>query len=46
MKQNHGWNIEEIENMYPWERDIYFAMLNNHIEEENQRLEAQNKKYG
>ena len=27
--------------MLPWERDIYIAMLVNHIEEENQKIKEQ-----
>jgi hypothetical protein len=36
--QFHKYSITEIENMIPFERDIYVALLQNHIEEENQRL--------
>ena len=37
--QHHKYSLTEIENMMPWERDIYVALLNQHIEEEN--LKAQ-----
>ena len=33
--QHHKYSLTEIENMMPWERDIYVGMLNQHIEEEN-----------
>ena len=36
--QFHKYSINEIENMIPFERDIYVGLLENHIEEENQRL--------
>jgi len=39
--QFHKYSITEIENMIPFERDIYVALLQNHIEEENQRLSNQ-----
>jgi hypothetical protein len=43
MKQHHHWSIEEIENMMPWEREIYISMLHKFIEEENERIKkAQN----
>ena len=29
--------------MLPYERDIYFAMLQNWIEEENERIKQQNQ---
>ena len=34
----HKYNITEIEDMIPFERDIYVSLLQNYIEEENQRL--------
>ena len=36
--QNHHYSLTEIENMIPWERDIYVTMLINHMNEENERL--------
>ena len=43
MKQQHSWSIEEIENMIPWEREIYVTLLRQFIEEENRKTEEQNK---
>jgi hypothetical protein len=37
--QYHKYSLTEIENMIPFERDIYVAMLVNYLEEEKQRLE-------
>jgi|TARA_R100001463_G_scaffold102982_1_gene157299 hypothetical protein len=34
LMQYHKYSLTEIENMMPWERDIYVAMLKNHLEEE------------
>jgi len=31
--------------MMPWEREIYVAMLKQFVEEENQRLREQERKY-
>jgi hypothetical protein len=36
--QNHKYSLSDIENMLPWEREIYVNMLINHIQEENERL--------
>jgi hypothetical protein len=36
--QYHKYSITEIENMMPFERDIYVGLLHNYIEEENNRL--------
>ena len=33
--QHHNYSITEIENMMPWERDVYVALLKQYIEEEN-----------
>lgn len=30
--------------MLPWERDIYVTMLINHINEENEKIKAKQKK--
>ena len=37
--QYHKYSLTEIENMMPWERDIYVELLKQHIEE--QKLEQQ-----
>lgn len=42
MMQHHGYSLAELEDMIPWERQIYVSMLLNHIEEENERLQQQN----
>jgi len=39
LMQFHKYSLSEIENMMPWERDIYLTLLRLHIEEEN--LKAQ-----
>jgi|TARA_R110002167_G_scaffold181377_1_gene381650 hypothetical protein len=35
--QHHKYSLTEIENLMPWERDIYVNMLINHIKEENEK---------
>ena len=35
--QHHKYSLTEIENMMPWEREIYTEMLKAHIEQENER---------
>ena len=45
MIQQHHWSLTEIENMLPFEREIYLTMLNEHVKEENKRMrEAQAKR--
>ena len=38
--QHHKYSLTEIENLMPWERDIYVNMLINHIKEENEKAKA------
>ena len=42
--QHHKYNITEIENMIPWERDIYVDMLINFIKEENEKRKREQEK--
>ena len=39
--QHHNWSLTELEEMYPWEREIYISLLKQYIDEEN--LKAQQK---
>jgi len=42
MVQNHNWDIEAIENMIPWEKEVYLIMLNEWVQNENDRIEKEN----
>jgi hypothetical protein len=37
--QHHNYSLSDIENMMPWEREIYLDMLITFIKEENQKQE-------
>ncbi len=41
MMQHHKYSLIELENMVPWEREIYVGLLNEHIREENEKLTRQ-----
>ena len=43
MIQHHKWSLTEIEDMLPFERDIYMTMLTNWVKEENERTQKQNQ---
>jgi hypothetical protein len=43
MVQHHKWSLTELEDMLPYERDIYVTMLTNWIKEENERIKQQNQ---
>jgi hypothetical protein len=32
--QHHKYSLTELDNMLPWERDIYISLLSQHLEEE------------
>ena len=44
MMQHHKYSLTELENMIPWEREIYVSLLQQHVEEEN--LKAQQEQNG
>ena len=44
MMQHHKYSLTELENMMPWEREIYVDMLINHVQEENKKQEERNRK--
>ena len=46
MMQYHKYSLTEIENMMPWEREIYIGLLMEHIKEENESIERENNKHG
>lgn len=37
LMQHHKYSLTEIENMFPWELDIYSSLLIQHIEEMNNK---------
>ena len=41
MMQHHKYSLTELENMIPWEREIYVTMLVDYIKEENERQKNQ-----
>jgi hypothetical protein len=36
--QHHNWSLTEIENMMPWEREVYVGLLLEHIEDEKKEM--------
>ena len=41
MIQLHHWSLTEIENMLPYEREIYLTLLNEHVKKENEKMKEQ-----
>jgi len=46
MMQHHKYSLTELDEMMPWEREIYVNLLLQHIEEENERIKKENQKRG
>lgn len=46
MVQHHNYSLQELEDMIPWERDIYVALLRQFLEEEEQRAREEEAKNG
>jgi hypothetical protein len=38
LMQHHKYSLTELENMMPWERQVYVQLLVQYLEEENERL--------
>ena len=36
--KHHGYSLTELENMIPFERDVYLILLLQYLEEEKQRI--------
>jgi len=46
MMQHHGYSLTELDNMVPWEREVYIALLTEWIEKENERLKNEQRRMG
>lgn len=42
----HKWNFTEIENMLPWEFDIYIMLLEQRVKEDNTKREQARQAQG
>lgn len=41
LMQHHQYSLTELDDMYPWEREIYVRLLLQHLEEERERQKQQ-----
>jgi len=44
MIQHHKWSLGDLENLIPFERQIYVLLLQQWLKEENERIKEQNRK--
>jgi hypothetical protein len=45
LMQYHKWSLSEIENLLPWERDIYVELLKQHLEEEKLKHQSNSNNF-
>lgn len=38
MMQHHKYSLTELENMVPWERQVYITLLVQHLQEEKEKM--------
>ena len=43
MMTHYGYSLTELDNMMPWEREIYATMLSNYIKEQKERMEREKR---
>ena len=36
--QHHKYSLTELDNLMPWERQVYIDLLMNYLEQENEKL--------
>ena len=41
MMQHHKYSFSDLNDMIPWEREIYLGLLEEFIKEENERMEKE-----
>ena len=44
LMQHHKYSLTELENMMPWERDVYVSLLLQFIKDEEARQKAENNR--
>jgi len=43
--KHHNFSLTDLEDMMPYERDVYVLLLRRWIQEENDRIEQQSKRH-
>jgi|TARA_R110000824_G_scaffold275165_1_gene463858 hypothetical protein len=37
--QHHNYSLEDLENMIPWEREVYLTLVTQFVKEQNEKIE-------
>jgi len=46
MMQHHKYSLIELENMMPWEREVYTGLLMEHLKNEEEHMKKENQRNG
>ena len=38
---HHKWSLNDLESLFPWEREVYLGQLQAYIQQENDRMQTQ-----
>jgi len=38
----HNFTLDSLDNMIPWEREIYISLVQDHVKKENERRKKEN----
>ena len=44
LMQHHKYSLSELDNMLPWEREIYVSLLQNYLKEKKEEAERKKQK--
>jgi hypothetical protein len=44
--QHHKYSLSELDNLMPWERQVYIDLLLKHLEEETERIKEEKRMAG
>ena len=46
MMTHYNYSLTELDNMMPWEREIYVGLLEEHVKKENEKVKQQERNNG
>ena len=46
MMQHHNYSLTELDDMMPWEREVYLGLLMKYLKDEEKRMEEERRKNG
>lgn len=46
LMQHHKYSLTEIDDMIPWEKEVYTSMLIEYLKQEEERMKAEKNKHG